>query len=121
MSLAKRGRIDRPGSPRIYLASACPQMISVCLTAPTKAGSLAEQTREILEAIDTYLEDFGTDRRALAMAQVWMADIGEIAAFNAVWNDWIDPDHVPALSVVEAQASRRDSLIEIRGYAVATG
>lgn len=119
MSLTRIGPVLRPGAPRIHLGAACPQMISVCLTAPDKSVDMRAQTRDILDVIEKHLKDHGTDRRALAMAQVWLADISQHDAFADAWNQWIDPDHAPALSVVEAAASKRDSLVEIRAYAVA--
>ena len=119
MTLTRIGPVLRPGAPRIHLGAACPQMISICLTAPDKSGDMGEQTLAILDVIEGHLRDHGADRRAIAMAQVWLAEIRQHDAFSAAWNDWIDSEHVPALSVVEAAASKRDSLVEIRAYAVA--
>lgn len=115
--ITKIGRVSGPRSPSIHLGAACPQMISSCLTASNKAGDTGEQTREILDVIDSHLSDHGSGREKVLMAQVWLADIRDFAAFRDVWNDWTLPDHPPALSVVEAAASRRDSLVEIRVYA----
>ncbi|MDK3075837.1 Rid family hydrolase [Sedimentitalea sp. JM2-8] len=115
--ITKIGRVGGPRSPSIHLGAACPQMISSCLTAPDKSGDVAAQTLQILDVIDGHLSDQGSGREKLMMVQVWLADIREFAAFRRIWNDWILPDHPPALSVVEAAASRRDSLVEIRAYA----
>ncbi len=121
MSMKRLGPVLRPGAPRIHLGAACGQMISVCLTAPDKSGDMRDQTHAILDVIEKHLKDCGTDRRAIAMAQVWLADIKQHDAFSQAWNNWIDTAHVPALSVVEAAASKRDSLVEIRAYAIAQG
>jgi len=115
--ITKIGRVSGPRSPSIHLGAACPQMISSCLTASNKAGDCAEQTLEILNVIDGHLKDNGSGRDKLMMVQVWLADIGDFPAFRDVWNEWIMPDHPPTLSVVQAAASRRDSLVEIRAYA----
>ena len=115
--IRKIGLVSGPRSPSIHLGAACPQMISSCLTASNKAGDVAEQTQEILDVIDGHLRDHGSGRDKLMMVQVWLADIRDFPDFRRVWNDWILPDHPPALSVVEAAASRRDSLVEIRAYA----
>ncbi|WP_207782106.1 Rid family hydrolase [Phytoactinopolyspora limicola] len=117
MNITKIGRVSGPPAPNIHLGAAGPTMVSVCLTAPDKSGTLGEQTREILEIIDGYLHSADSSRQQMLMAQVWLAHIDEFPAFRDVWNKWIDPEHVPALSVVEAAASRRDSLVEIRVYA----
>jgi enamine deaminase RidA (YjgF/YER057c/UK114 family) len=119
VSVTKFGRISGPPSPNIHLASAGASLVSVCSTAPDKSGTVADQTREILEIIDRYLSEAGSSREKLLMAQVWLAHIDEFPAFRDVWNEWIDGDHVPALSVVQAAASRRDSVVEIRAYAAA--
>lgn len=111
------GLISGPRSPSIHLGAACAQMISSCLTASEAAGDVDEQTLEILQALERHLLDHGSGREKLLMVQVWLADMRDFAAFRAVWNGGILPDHVPALSVVEAAASRRDSLVEIRVYA----
>jgi enamine deaminase RidA (YjgF/YER057c/UK114 family) len=115
--ITKIGYVSGPRSPSIHLGAACPQMISTCLTAPNKAGDVREQTREILEIIDGHLRDQGSSREKVMMAQVWLADMGDFAGFRDAWNEWSLPEHPPALSVVTAAASRRDSLVEIRVYA----
>ena len=117
MAITRIGKTKGPPSPNIHLGAACADMISVCLTAPDKSGDLAGQTRQILDIIERHLIDAGSARDRVLMVQVWLADISGFAEFRDAWNGWIDPDNVPALSVVEAQASRRDSLVEIRAYA----
>jgi enamine deaminase RidA (YjgF/YER057c/UK114 family) len=117
MAITKIQKTAGPPAPNIHLGASCPDMVSVCLTAPDRAGTLAEQTLQILDIIDGHLMDAGSSRQRLLMVQVWLADMAGFAEFRDVWNAWIDADNVPALSVVEAQAARRDSLIEIRAYA----
>ena len=117
MAITKIGKTKGPPSPNIHLGAACPEMISVCLTAPDKAGDLADQTRQVLDIIDSHVAAAGSSKQKMLMVQVWLADIAGFAEFREAWNAWIDLDHVPALSVVEAPASRRDSLVEIRAYA----
>ncbi len=115
--ITKIERISGPRSPSIHLGAACKQMISSCLTASDMAGDIAEQTLDVLNEIERHLMENSSGREKLMMVQVWLADIRDFPAFRSVWNDWTLPDHPPALSVVEAAASRRDALIEIRAYA----
>lgn len=115
--ITRIGRISRPHAPRIHLGAASAKLISSCLTATDKSGDVGAQTTEILMTIDRHLTDHGSARAKVLMAQVWLADIRDLPGFRDAWNAWIDPDHVPALSVVQAAASRRDSLVEIRAYA----
>ena len=117
MAITRIGKSAGPPSPNIHLGAACPEMISICLTAPDKSGDLAAQTQQILDIIERHLVAAGSSRQRVLMVQVWLADITGFPDFREAWNAWTDPDNVPALSVVEAQASRRDSLVEIRAYA----
>lgn len=121
MTVERIGKVSRPGSPNIHLGASSPEMISVCLTAPDRSGDAEDQTRQVLDAIERHLVDAGSSRRRVLMVQVWLADMGDFEAFRAAWNAWVDPEHVPALSVVEARASRPDSLVEIRAYAAPGG
>ncbi|WP_010140750.1 Rid family hydrolase [Oceanicola sp. S124] len=116
MSILKTGRIDRWG-PKIFLGSAAGDIASVCLTAPDKSGSFAEQTRGIFAVIDDLLAQMGSDRSALIYAQVWLAGMEHWPEFVPLWNDWVGAAHAPGLSVVEMAASRRDSRLEIRVWA----
>lgn len=115
--IALWGRIDGPRSPQIHLGSAGPQMLSVCTVPGDTAEDAGGQTAQILKVIDAFLADHGVGRESLMMVQVWLADIRDLVGFRQAWNDWIQPDHPPALSVVQAAAARRDILVEIRAYA----
>ncbi|MGY6634781.1 MAG: Rid family hydrolase [Alkalilacustris sp.] len=110
-------RIAGPRSPSIHLGAACAQMISSCTVASDRSGDVGAQTQQILDVIDGHLTQCGSGRDRLMMVQVWLADIRDLPGFTEVWNAWIAPDHPPALSVVQAAASRRDTLVEIRAYA----
>lgn len=116
MSIQKTGRIDSWG-PKIFLGSAAGDIASVCLTAPDKAEDFAGQTQAILGVIDDLLQQIGSGRDGLILAQVWLADIGFWPDFVPLWNDWIGAGTPPGLSVVQMAASRRDSLLEIRVWA----
>lgn len=119
MGIHKTGRIDSWG-PKIFLGSAAGEIASVCLTAPDKASDFATQTRDILGVIDDLLDQMGSGHDQLVQVQVWLADMADWPAFVPVWNDWVDANAPPGLSVVEMQASRRDALLEIRAWAMRT-
>lgn len=48
----------------------------------------AGQTREVLETIDRLLQQAGTDRSRILMAQVILKDLADCAAMNTVWEAW---------------------------------
>ena len=117
MSIQKTGRIDGLG-PKIFLGSAAGDMASVCLTAPDKGADFAGQTRDILAVIDDLLAEMGSSHDRIVAVQLWLSDMGDWPAFVPIWNAWIDPAAPPGLSVVELAASRRDSLLEVRTWAM---
>jgi enamine deaminase RidA (YjgF/YER057c/UK114 family) len=119
MSIQKTGRIDSWG-PKIFLGSAAGDIASVCLTAPDKAADFADQTRDILGVIDDLLGQMGSARDQMVQVQLWLADMADWPDFVPIWNDWVNPDSPPGLSVVRMDASRRDALLEIRVWAMRT-
>lgn len=63
----------------------------------------AEQAQRAFAALDNGLSQAGTDRSRLLNVQVYLYDIGEKAAFDAMWAEWIgdDPAHWPMRSCVQ--------------------
>ena len=116
MSIQKTGRIGGTG-PQIFLGSAAGDLASVCLTPPDRGADFAGQTRDILAVIDALLAEMGSGRDRLVQVQLWLADMADWPAFVPIWNDWVGAAP-PGLSVVEMAASRRDSLLEIRAWAM---
>lgn len=117
MKIVKAGRIDGRG-PKIYLGSAAGKLASVCLTAPDNSADFAGQANDILKVIDELLAEMGSGHQQIVQVQVWLADISDWLMFVPIWNAWVDPNSPPGLSVVEMAASRRDSLLEIRAWAI---
>ena len=75
--------------------------------------SVAEQTRDILEAIDGLLAEAGTDKTRLLAAQIWLADIGTFDEMNQVWDAWVASGHTPARACVEAKLAQPKFTVEI--------
>ncbi|MCC6469828.1 MAG: RidA family protein [Alphaproteobacteria bacterium] len=62
--------------------------------------SPTNQTREVLAKIDWFLAQAGTDKSRLLKATVFVADIADFAAINAVWDAWVVPGSPPARTPV---------------------
>jgi enamine deaminase RidA (YjgF/YER057c/UK114 family) len=83
-------------------------------------GDVAEQTREILAAIDRLLAEAGTDKTRLLQAQIWLTDIAtQFSAMNEVWNAWVDEKTAPARACVEARLAAPQYKVEIMVTAAA--
>ncbi len=91
------------------------------------AGQVAEQrpdaditgqTREVLGHIDRLLSECGSDKSRLLSVQIFLADIGDIAAMNAVWDAWVAPGAAPPRATVQAALADPRWRIEIVAIAL---
>ena len=74
---------------------------------------IASQTRTALAEIDELLAKAGSDKSKILMATIWLADIADFAAMNAVWDAWVDTANPPARATSEARLATPDYLVEI--------
>jgi enamine deaminase RidA (YjgF/YER057c/UK114 family) len=79
----------------------------------TAGGSVTDQTREILEIIDGFLAQAGTDKTKLLSANIWLTDMSTFGEMNAVWDAWIAPGCAPARATVQAQLAAPQFKVEI--------
>lgn len=93
----------------------------VCNGMAFLAGQVAEdasqditgQTRQVLAQIDELLKEAGTDKSRLISASIYLADIKDFAAMNAVWDQWVSPGNTPARATIQAQLAQAKWRIEI--------
>ncbi len=71
------------------------------------------QTRQVLAAIDRLLAEAGSDKSRILRAQIFIADLAEFAAMNAVWEAWVVPGHTPPRATVQAALAKPEWKIEI--------
>jgi enamine deaminase RidA (YjgF/YER057c/UK114 family) len=83
------------------------------LTANDRSQDVKGQCKQILDTVDDYLAQAGTDKSKILVAQIWLTDIGTWADMNEVWVAWIDPANPPARATVEAKLAVPDLYIEI--------
>jgi enamine deaminase RidA (YjgF/YER057c/UK114 family) len=84
------------------------------LVADTPKGkNTAEQTRNILSQIESFLARAGTDKSKLLSANIWLTDMANFGEMNAVWEAWISPGNPPARATVEAKLASPDYEVEI--------
>lgn len=77
------------------------------------AADISGQTAQVLAAIDALLERAGSDRTKILMAQIYLADMADFQAMNAVWDAWVVPNHTPPRATVQAALARPQWKIEI--------
>ncbi len=75
---------------------------------------MAGQTRQVLAAIDRLLAEAGSDKSRLLQVTIFITDMTEFAAMNAVWDQWIVLGQTPPRATVEARLAKADYLVEIK-------
>ena len=71
------------------------------------------QTREILRFVDRLLAHVGADKTHIVSAKIYLASVGDYAAMNSVWDEWVPRGHTPARSTIGAKLVRPEYKIEI--------
>ncbi len=106
--------VTEPPGPRMSRAVVAGNLVYLAgLTAQDTGQDITGQTRQVLAVIDRFLGEAGTDKSKLLQAQIWLTDMKNYTAMNAVWNDWVDPKNPPARACVRSEFVRPDILIEI--------
>lgn len=78
----------------------------------TPGADAAAQTRDCLAAIDRLLEEAGTSKSKLLQVTIWLADMADFDAMNAVYDAWIDPANPAARACGEARLATPDYKVE---------
>jgi enamine deaminase RidA (YjgF/YER057c/UK114 family) len=89
---------------RIYCSGMIPEDTS---------QDVAGQVKQALGEIDALLAKGGSDKTKILTATIWLADIADFAAMNAVWDAWVVPGQTPARATVQARLNDPKMKIEI--------
>ena len=77
------------------------------------SADIAGQTRQVLDAVDRLLARAGTDKTRILRAQIFLADLADFPAMNAVWDGWVVAGHTPPRATVQAALARPEWKIEV--------
>lgn len=88
----------------VYLAGMVPERGDTDVTG---------QTADVLEQVEQRLKEAGSDKSRILRAQIYLADISDIGAMNAVWDAWVVPGTAPPRATVQAALARSEWKIEI--------
>jgi 2-iminobutanoate/2-iminopropanoate deaminase len=75
-------------------------------------GDIAAQTHRVLDNIRAVLEAAGSSLASVLRTTVFLKDMAEFAAMNAVYGEYF-PENPPARSTVQAARLPRDVSVEI--------
>jgi len=88
----------------VYLAGMVPEC---------EAKDIRSQTADVLRQIDLRLLEAGSDKTRILRTQIYLQDIGDIAAMNEVWDAWVVAGSAPPRATVQAALANPDYKIEV--------
>lgn len=94
-----------PGGRLIYLAGQ---------VAEDPDADISGQARSVLKQIDRLLHEAGSDKTRILSATIYLPDMGDYAAMNAVWDAWVPSGETPARATVQAKLANPKYRIEIQ-------
>ncbi|MCU1761011.1 RidA family protein [Pseudomonas sp. 14P_8.1_Bac3] len=75
--------------------------------------SVTDQTRDALARVDALLVEAGSTRNHLLQATIWLADMEDFEAMNAVWDGWVPTGCAPARACGEAKLADPALRVEV--------
>lgn len=76
-------------------------------------SDVADQTRECLEKVENLLAEAGSDKSRILHCTIWLADMADFAAMNAVWDAWVPEGQAPARACGEARLATPELKVEL--------
>jgi len=83
------------------------------LTADDAKADVKGQTKQILDKVDKFLAEAGSDKSKVLSANIWLTDISTWSQMNEVWDAWVSPGNTPARATVEAKLAAPGLKVEI--------
>ena len=83
------------------------------LTADDTKADVKGQTKQILDKIDNFLAEAGTDKSKVLSANIWLTDMRTFNQMNKVWDAWVSQGNTPARATVQAELANPQIQVEI--------
>ena len=107
-------QIQRHGTTRRYSDSVVHNGTVYLVEVPSNLDAdITGQTENLLASIERLLAQAGSDKSRLLMATIYLADMADYGAMNAVWDAWLPEDSAPARACVQARLANPGFKVEI--------
>jgi enamine deaminase RidA (YjgF/YER057c/UK114 family) len=83
------------------------------------SADVTTQTRQVLANIDRLLGEVGSDKTKILSVTIYLPDMNDFGAMNAVWEAWVPAGQTPARATVQARLAASGYKIEIQVIAAA--
>lgn len=88
-------------------------ILYLCGQTGTPGSSMQEQTQEVLEKIEELLNQYGSDKRHIISATIYIEHASMFAEMNKAWDAWVEPGYEPVRACLEASVNDKRKLVEI--------
>ena len=78
----------------------------------TLEADITTQTREVLASIEQLLRRAGSDKSRLLQVTLYLQDLSDYDAMNAVWDDWLPEGSAPVRACIGAHLANPGYRIE---------
>lgn len=83
-------------------------------------AGISAQTENLLASVDKLLAQAGSDNSRLLMVTIYLAEMADYEAMNAVWDAWLPAGCAPARACLEARLANSQFRVEM-ALTAATG
>jgi len=106
--------IQRYGTTRRYSDSVVYAGTIYLVEVPANLDAdVAAQTESLLASVDRLLAQAGSDKSHLLMVTIYLADMADYDAMNAVWDAWVPEGHAPTRACVQARLANPKYRVEM--------
>lgn len=107
-------QIQRHGSTRRYSDSVVHNGTVYLVEVPSNLDAdITAQTENLLASVERLLAQAGSDKSRLLMATIYLADMADYRAMNAVLDAWLPEGSAPARACVQARLANPEFRVEI--------
>ena len=106
--------IQRHGTTRRYSDSVVHNGTVYLVEVPANLdGDITAQTENMLAGVERLLAQAGSDKSRLLMATIYLSDMADYDAMNAVWDAWVPEGCAPIRACVQARLAKPEYRVEI--------
>ena len=114
-------QIQRHGTTRRYSDSVVHNSTVYLVEVPSNLDdNITAQTSNLLSSIENQLAQAGSDKTRLLMVTIYLADMADYDAMNAVWDDWLPMGSAPTRACVQARLANPKFRVEMALTAAVT-
>ncbi|MBK7794048.1 MAG: RidA family protein [Betaproteobacteria bacterium] len=77
-------------------------------------ADITGQVQQVLAQIDALLAEAGSDKTHILSATIYLPDMNDFPALNAVWETWVVAGATPARATVQASLAAPEYKVEIQ-------